>query len=167
MNLHRSEHTGVIYHLNNRVGQEKKSYFSVCVYMCVVYACVCMPVCMFAQRPEVFWYPTLTLCLVPWREVSLNMKFTVLVRLSSQLAPSMPLPRVLECGHPQFYMGAGVSNSGYHVCTATSLPPEFLESPSSELWYHISVGKTKVLPLFSLTFPVWEAGSLGLIFSSL
>lgn len=45
--------------------------------------------------------------LFPEGRVSLNMKFTVLVRLSSQLTPSMPLPRVLECGHPQFYMGAG------------------------------------------------------------
>lgn len=71
--------------------------------------------------------------LFPEGKVSLNMKFTVLVRLSSQLTPSqltpsMSLPRVLTCGHPQFYMGAGVSNSGHHVCTAT-----LLESPSSEL----------------------------------
>lgn len=92
--------------------------------------------CLFACLHRDPRYPGTLLsrsALFPEGRVSLNMKFTVLVRLSSQLTPSMPLPRVLECGHPQFYMGAGVSNSGHHVCTATSLPPEFLESPSSEL----------------------------------
>lgn len=91
LNLHRLEHTEVIYHFNNRVGQKNPTLVCVYKYVWYMHVYTCLFACLYRDPRD----PGTLLsrsALFPEGRVSLNMKFTVLVRLSSQLTPSMSLP---------------------------------------------------------------------------